>query len=261
MQARLLFLLFALALVVAVPPAAQASFVNMNFEAGSASWNFYNPPGGVSGNTILGSPANYHSGQTIVTYLPPEGVAYLELHPDGPGNSEVAAQTAWFNTAGAIVRGMAAFDAVDYQRDALSIPDPTGIYGDDAAYVEIYKGAFTAQQISLMTQAQRALNLYDIPWERRVFGASGGAIPVTDYQVVGDATSDPWTQWNSQSLGAGTYTLAYRIVSGSQPAGSSAVFEQGLKSHALYDVVPEAGTYLLMGLGLGLVSLYRRRSS
>jgi len=268
MKARCLFLFVALALIVAAPITAHASFLNLNFEGGSGGWDFYNPPGGTSGNSILGNSGVYHPGITIDPYLPPEGIAYLHLQPDGPGKSEVAAQSAFFSTSGALVQAVAAFDGVDYQRLADYTPDSTGTFGDDAAYVEIYTGQWTAKQISEMPLTgvnSRTTTLYDVPWERRVWGSSYGpsvSQVVTDYAAVGDFTSDPWTIWNSKPLDTGWYTLVYRIESGDEPTVGRDPFLEStiLKSHALFDAVPEARTCFLFGLGLLFAVGARRRS-
>lgn len=260
MRIGFIFLSVILALAVVAPHNAYAGFVNLGFEAGSAGWDLFDPGGGGGGNNTYSGGVPYTS-DALTDYYAPQGNSFQEIKGAGTLLWTVVSQSATL-FAGEEVCGMAAFDSLDYRRDAAGNADLNGIYGNDRAKVEIYTGVWTAQQIS---QGVAAGSLVVTPWERSVWN-DGTQVGLDYLAIGGDGSSstppfpdDPWTQWNYTLAVAGDYTLAYSIQNGLDPS-----LDEGAvtTSHALYDTcIPEARPVALLGLGLGLFVLmgYCRR--
>ena len=233
MQARYLLVLVVVALAVAVPNAAYAGFVNLGFESGTSGWASFYEPGGASHKVRDGSAGNeYWVSNLLYTYLPPEGIAYMWLDPDGTGDATAMSQTQTLG-GGEVIEALAAFDA----QDVYSAGPP--VVGDDWAEVRIYSGTWNAEQIS------------------KGLGGAPGALVATPWHadVFTGPDDGPWTKWSwTVPTGGGTYTLAYLVANQGDALNDSP---------AMFDAVPEASTAVLFGVSLVGLSLlgYRRRKA
>jgi hypothetical protein len=81
----------------------------------------------------------------------------------------------------------------------------------------------------------------------QIFDALGNLLATpwaSNVAAVGDYGDGPWTAWHWVVPADGTYTLTYRVAN---------ALDGALASYALFDgtkVVPEPGTWMLLGTGL-----------
>jgi PEP-CTERM motif len=105
--------------------------------------------------------------------------------------------------------------------------------------------------------------IFTTPTQFKSLDVSGAAIPVSVGDVLAlvlssDGGSAPWTLWQSQSgnlYAGGTLFFSSNLGATWTPLGNDAAFR------TLVNPVPEPGTLLLVGLGVGCTAWRRRNRS
>lgn len=145
---------------------ASASVVNGGFETGDTSnWALTIPEGGTA--VVV----TEHAGSSS-TYLPTEGLFFLELKTDGPGSYTVATQAITL-AADETITGASAFDCRE-----------SGTFNDDA-FVEILDATGA---------------VVDTPWSEGCASLGYGS------------ADGPWTNWSFTATTSGDYTISYRVA-------------------------------------------------
>ena len=197
---------------------ASANVVNGGFETGDTSnWVLTIPDGGTA---IV---VTEHAGDSS-TYMPTEGVYFLELKTDGPGSYTVATQAITM-VAGETVAGSSAFDCKE-----------SGTFDDDA-FVEILDA----------TDAVIAT-----PWNEGCASLGYGA------------ADGPWTEWSFTATTSGTYKVSYRVANALDSVVDAYALFDGPQFVAPSVPVPlfSTGMVWLLSVVIGLIAVgsIRRRA-